>query len=46
MFAYWSRVLAAWLLLRFASQVLKDAEEFLKETMQAKSVRKSDATDS
>lgn len=39
---YWTRVLAAWLLLKFASAVMKDAERLLKTTAHAEQIPPTD----
>jgi hypothetical protein len=41
-FAYWSRILGAWLLLRFASAVIRDAEKVLHQAMRPTPVKITD----
>lgn len=38
MIAYWLRIGGAWLLLRFATSLVKDAEELVRRTADAKPV--------
>jgi hypothetical protein len=42
---YWLRIAGAWLLLKFASIVMKDAEKLLKGAADSKNIVESTATE-